>query len=78
MVEDSIYGVHVVHAAGIRFIGFAGASRSYPAHAGKLTDAGTETAISRMNDFPGVVAAPAASDCAIELYNKCQYNSIYL
>ncbi|MEK1861151.1 MAG: HAD family hydrolase, partial [Rhizobium leguminosarum] len=49
-------------AAGMRVIGFTGASHSYPAHADKLTDAGAETAISRMNDLPGVVAALAAWD----------------
>jgi len=60
VVEDSVHGVHAARAAGMRAIGFTGASHSYPAHADKLTDAGAETAISRMNDLPGVVAALAA------------------
>ncbi|MBA5805356.1 MULTISPECIES: HAD family hydrolase [Rhizobium] len=60
VVEDSVHGVHAARAAGMRVIGFTGASHSYPAHADKLTDAGAETAISRMNDLPGVVAALAA------------------
>ncbi|MBX5160342.1 MULTISPECIES: HAD family hydrolase [unclassified Rhizobium] len=62
VVEDSVHGVHAARAAGMRVIGFTGASHSYPAHADKLTDAGAETAISRMNDLPGVVAALAAWD----------------
>ncbi|ULR43234.1 HAD family hydrolase [Rhizobium sp. K102] len=60
VVEDSVHGVHAARAAGMRVIGFTGASHSYPAHADKLTDAGAETVISRMNDLPGVVAALAA------------------
>jgi len=57
VVEDSVHGVHAARAAGMRVIGFTGASHTYPAHADKLTDAGAETVISRMNDLPGVVAA---------------------
>ncbi|MGO8127003.1 hypothetical protein ACC728_39900, partial [Rhizobium ruizarguesonis] len=55
LVEDSVHGVHSARAAGMRVIGFTGASHTYPAHADNLTDAGAETAISRMNDLPGVV-----------------------
>lgn len=57
VVEDSVHGVHAARAAGMRVIGFTGASHTYPAHADKLTDAGAETVISRMTDLPGVVAA---------------------
>lgn len=57
VVEDSIHGVHAARSAGMRVIGFTGASHSYPSHADHLTDAGAETVISRMSDLPGVVAA---------------------
>lgn len=59
VVEDSTHGVHAARAAGMRVIGFTGGSHTYPSHADKLTDAGAETVISRMNDLPGVVAALA-------------------
>jgi beta-phosphoglucomutase-like phosphatase (HAD superfamily) len=59
VVEDSVHGVHAARAAGMRVIGFTGASHTYPSHADKLTDAGAETVISRMTDLPGVVAALA-------------------
>jgi len=57
VVEDSIHGIHAARSAGMRVIGFTGASHSYPSHADHLTDAGAETVISRMSDLPGVVAA---------------------
>lgn len=57
VVEDSVHGVHAARAAGMRVIGFTGASHTYPSHADKLTDAGAETVISRMSDLPSVVAA---------------------
>ncbi|EJJ28929.1 HAD family hydrolase [Rhizobium sp. CF142] len=59
VVEDSTHGVHAARAAGMRVIGFTGGSHTYPSHADRLTDAGAETVISRMNDLPGVVAALA-------------------
>ncbi|MBW9056428.1 HAD family hydrolase [Rhizobium mesosinicum] len=59
VVEDSTHGVHAARAAGMRVIGFTGGSHTYLSHADKLTDAGAETVISRMNDLPGVVAALA-------------------
>ncbi|MBB3965452.1 MULTISPECIES: HAD family hydrolase [Rhizobium] len=59
VVEDSVHGVHAARAAGMRVIGFTGASHTYPSHADRLTDAGAETVISRMVDLPGVVAALA-------------------
>ncbi|THV23114.1 HAD family hydrolase [Peteryoungia ipomoeae] len=59
VVEDSVHGVHAARAAGMRVVGFTGASHTYPSHADKLTDAGAETVISRMTDLPGVVAAMA-------------------
>jgi HAD superfamily hydrolase (TIGR01509 family) len=62
VVEDSVHGVHAARAAGMRVIGFTGASHTYPSHADRLTDAGAETVISRMTDLPGVVAALAEWD----------------
>ncbi len=59
VVEDSVHGVHAAREAGMRVVGFTGASHTYPSHADKLTDAGAETVISRMNDLPGVIAAMA-------------------
>lgn len=57
VIEDSVHGVHGARAAGMRVVGFTGASHSYPSHADRLTDAGAETVISRMIDLPAVVAA---------------------
>ncbi|MDI7861409.1 HAD family hydrolase [Rhizobiaceae bacterium n13] len=57
VIEDSVHGVHAARAAGMRVIGFTGASHTYPTHADRLTDAGAETVISRMLDLPGMVAA---------------------
>ena len=65
VVEDSVHGIHAARAAGMRVIGFTGASHTYPSHADKLTDAGAETVISRMNDLPGVVAALAEWEGAV-------------
>lgn len=57
VVEDSTHGVHAARAASMRVVGFTGASHTYPSHADRLTDAGAETVISRMQDLPAVVAA---------------------
>lgn len=57
VIEDSVHGIHAAIAAGMRVVGFTGASHSYPSHADKLTDAGAETVISRMSALPGVIAA---------------------
>jgi HAD superfamily hydrolase (TIGR01509 family) len=57
VIEDSTHGVHAARAAGMRVVGFTGASHTYPSHADRLTDAGAETVISRMMDLPAVVAA---------------------
>ncbi|MEB2847072.1 HAD-IA family hydrolase [Rhizobiales bacterium RZME27] len=59
VIEDSSHGVHGARAAGMRVIGFTGASHTYPSHADKLTDAGAETVISRMSELPAMVAALA-------------------
>ncbi|MGF0536983.1 HAD family hydrolase [Agrobacterium sp. ES01] len=65
VVEDSVHGIHAARAAGMRVIGFTGASHTYPSHADKLTDAGAETVISRMKDLPAVIAAMAEWEGAI-------------
>lgn len=57
VVEDSVHGIHGARAAGMRVVGFTGASHTYPSHADRLSDAGAETVIARMTDLPGVVAA---------------------
>ncbi|NLR95297.1 HAD family phosphatase [Rhizobium sp. P38BS-XIX] len=62
VVEDSVHGVHAARSAGMRVIGFTGASHTYPSHADRLTDAGAETVVSRMSDLPGVVMALAEWD----------------
>ena len=57
VIEDSVHGIAGARAAGMRVIGFTGASHSYPGHADALTEAGAETVIRRWADFKGVVAA---------------------
>jgi HAD superfamily hydrolase (TIGR01509 family) len=57
VIEDSVHGVHGARAAGMRVIGFTGASHTWPGHADALTEAGAETVINRWSDFAAVVAA---------------------
>ena len=57
VIEDSVHGVTGARAAGMRVIGFTGASHSHPGLADLLTEAGAETVIRRWADFPAVVAA---------------------
>ncbi|NTJ41538.1 HAD-IA family hydrolase [Agrobacterium larrymoorei] len=57
VVEDSVHGITGAKAAGMRVIGFTGASHTYPSHADRLTDAGAETVISRMQDLPATIEA---------------------
>lgn len=57
VIEDSVHGVTGAKAAGMRVIGFTGASHTFPGHADRLTEAGAETVISRWSDFAGTVAA---------------------
>lgn len=56
-IEDSVHGVHAAKAAGMRVIGFTGASHSWPGHADALTEAGAETVIRRFADLHPVIAA---------------------
>ena len=57
VIEDSVHGVRGARTAGMRVIGFTGASHSFAGHADRLTDAGAETVISRLADLPAVLAA---------------------
>ncbi len=57
VIEDSVSGVLGARAAGMRVIGFAGASHTYPGHADVLTEAGAETVIKRLADIPAIVDA---------------------
>jgi HAD superfamily hydrolase (TIGR01509 family) len=57
VIEDSVHGVTGAVAAGMRAIGFTGASHSYPGHADALTEAGTETVIRRWPELKSVLAA---------------------
>ncbi|MDQ0455112.1 HAD family hydrolase [Rhizobium paknamense] len=65
VVEDSVHGVTAARAAGMRVVGFTGASHTYPSHADRLTDAGAETVIARMMDLPAVIAAMAEWEGAL-------------
>ena len=60
VLEDSIPGVTAAVAAGARVVGFTGGGHTYPAHADLLTEAGAETVIRRLRDFPAVVQAMGA------------------
>ncbi len=57
VLEDSAFGVTAAKAAGARVIGFTGASHTWPAHADLLTEAGAETVINRLADFPATAEA---------------------
>lgn len=59
VIEDSVHGIAGAKAAGMRVIGFTGASHSYPGHADALTDAGAETVIRRWAELKPVLAALA-------------------
>ena len=57
VIEDSSHGVHAAKAAGMRVIGFAGGSHSWPGHADVLTEAGAETVVRRHADLPATIKA---------------------
>jgi HAD superfamily hydrolase (TIGR01509 family) len=57
VIEDSVHGVTGATAAGMRVIGFTGASHSYPGHADALTEAGAETVIRRWPELKSVIEA---------------------
>ena len=57
VLEDSVHGVAAAVAAGCRVVGFTGGQHSYagPGHA--LAEAGAETVIRKLSEFPAVVEA---------------------
>ena len=57
VIEDSVHGIAGARAAGMRVIGFTGASHSYPGHADALTEAGAETVIRRWPELTSTIAA---------------------
>jgi HAD superfamily hydrolase (TIGR01509 family) len=57
VVEDSTAGVAGGVAAGMRVIGFTGASHTWPGHAEALMEAGAMTVVSRLADVPPTVQA---------------------
>ncbi|MEP0519828.1 MAG: HAD-IA family hydrolase [Hyphomicrobiales bacterium] len=57
VIEDSSHGVEGAVAAGMRVIGFTGASHTYPGHGEKLMDAGAETTVSLLTDVHPTIEA---------------------
>jgi HAD superfamily hydrolase (TIGR01509 family) len=57
VIEDSVAGVTGAVAAGMRVIGFTGASHSWPGHGDALIEAGALTTIRRLRDVPATVEA---------------------
>lgn len=57
VVEDSVAGVTGAVAAGMRVIGFTGASHSWPGHSEDLTDAGALTVVRRLTEIPSTAEA---------------------
>ena len=57
VLEDSFHGVQAARAAGMRVIGFIGAGHTYPGHGEHLMDAGAETVIRRLAEFPATLEA---------------------
>lgn len=59
VVEDSVPGVQGAVAAGMRVVGFTGATHSWPGHGEALMDAGAVTVVRRLADVPATVEALA-------------------
>jgi HAD superfamily hydrolase (TIGR01509 family) len=57
VVEDSVTGVTGGVAAGMRVIGFTGASHSWPGHGEALMESGALTVVRRLADIPKTVEA---------------------
>jgi len=57
VVEDSVAGVSAARAAGMRVIGFTGASHRYLGHETALLNAGATAVVSNMRDLPDQIAA---------------------
>ena len=64
VVEDSVVGVKGAVAAGMRVVGFTGASHSWPGHGEALMDAGALTVVRRLTDLPSTVEALSQWDIA--------------
>lgn len=60
VIEDSVAGVTGAVAAGMRVIGFTGASHTWPGHADMLIDAGALTTVRRLADVPATIEAMRA------------------
>jgi len=60
VIEDSVHGIAGARAAGMRVIGFTGASHTHPRHADMLMEAGAETTINRMSDLKPTIEALAS------------------
>jgi HAD superfamily hydrolase (TIGR01509 family) len=57
VIEDSVAGVTGAVRAGMRVIGFTGASHSWPGHGDALSEAGAVTVVRRLSDVPATVEA---------------------
>ena len=57
VIEDSVPGVTGGVAAGMRVIGFTGASHTWPGHGEALMDAGALTVVRRLSDIPATLEA---------------------
>jgi HAD superfamily hydrolase (TIGR01509 family) len=57
VIEDSRHGIAGAKVAGMRVIGFTGASRASAERAAELRDAGADSVIGAMDDLPAAVHA---------------------
>jgi HAD superfamily hydrolase (TIGR01509 family) len=57
VIEDSVHGVIGARAAGMRVIGFIGATHSWPGHGEALMEAGAETVVRRLVGVLPVIEA---------------------
>lgn len=57
VLEDSVHGATAAVSAGMRVVGFTGGRHARPALSGALMEAGTETVINSLQDFPATIKA---------------------
>jgi len=57
VIEDSVHGISGARAAGMRVIGFTGASHTWPGHGEVLMEAGAMTVIKRLSELPATIEA---------------------
>jgi HAD superfamily hydrolase (TIGR01509 family) len=62
VIVDSVFGVTAARQAGVRVIGFTGASHAWPGLADLLIEAGAETVVNRLAEVPKVAEAFAMWD----------------